>query len=46
MEILANEFGAEVLNVIGFDALGFINRVLDPAKRKKQQVSLESFIED
>ena len=35
MEILANEFGAEVLNVIGFDALGFINRVLDPAKKKK-----------
>ena len=35
MEILANELGSDILNVIGFDALGFINRVLDPAKKKK-----------
>jgi len=37
MEILANEFGAEILEVIGFDALGFINRVLDPAKTKQDK---------
>ena len=39
MEILANEFGAEILNIIGFDALGFINRVLDPAKAKVDEAA-------
>ena len=41
MEILANEFGAEILNVIGFDALGFINRVLDPAEKKVDEVATQ-----
>ena len=35
MAMLAMDFGANVLNVIGYDGLGFINRVLDPAKKKK-----------
>ena len=39
MEILAKEFGAEILNVMGFDVLGFINRVLDPAEKKVDEVA-------
>jgi hypothetical protein len=35
MAMLAMDFGANVLDVIGYDGLGFINRVLDPAKKKK-----------
>ena len=35
MSMLAIDFGASVLDVIGYDGLGFINRVLDPAKNKK-----------
>ena len=35
MAMLAMDFGANVLDVIGYDGLGFINRVLDPAKKKR-----------
>ena len=41
MEILANDFGAEILNIIGFDALGFINRVLDAAKTKVDKAATQ-----
>ena len=41
MVIVANSLGSDVTNIIGFDGLGFFNRLLDSAKTKKDKITGE-----